>query len=326
MDKVSPKLSLVVDGNRPKKPIVIVGANGFIGSHLLYGLMQRGCKVHGLVRPGANCARLKALDVEAWSAVKETSYQSATLEKFFGALGPSVVINAVGYGLDPGQRDLEIGFQANIRVALDVAEAATNVGANTVHIGSAYEYAISESRIDESTPVSPESFHGITKASASLLLRLKAREISQRILVVRPFGIYGPTDQPTKLIPAIISACATGRPLDLSDGAKVRDYTYIDDFVDALHMIIHSEADWPEALNVASGRPVRLRYIAERICAIMDADRDLLRWNQLPARRGDPFSLVANTALADLVFGWKTTIDLEEGLRRTIANFRASKT
>ncbi|MDR6775105.1 NAD(P)-dependent oxidoreductase [Azospirillum sp. BE72] len=315
-------------GNQPlpqnARPVVIAGANGFVGSHLARGLAAMGHQVIALVRPNGALERLltPAIGNPFRGTVIRTDYSADHLKATFAEIKPRVIINAVGYGLDPTHRNLELGFQTNIRIALDIVDCASGVNADVVHIGSAYEYAASNAPIDEYLPINPESFYGTMKASASLLLRVKARELGLRLLIVRPFGIYGPLEAENKFIPAVIRACLSRKPMNCSNGSKIRDYTYIDDVVDGFARIINSNTDWPEVVNLGSGYPIRLRYIVERICAIMDVRSDLFIWGEMPARLGDPPRMVADIRTMERLFEWSPRTKLDVGLQKTIESIR----
>ena len=146
---------------------------------------------------------------------------------------------------------------------------------------------------------------------------------------MRYFNVYGPGQDPQNeyaaVVPRFILACLTGgRPVIHGDGEQARDFTYIDDVVDAnLLAAIAPEAAMGRAFNVGGGgTPTSVNRLLELIAGLTDADPDPIRE---PTRAGDVRVTQADGSLAADLLGYRPTVPIEDGLGRTVASFSAPR-
>ena len=128
--------------------------------------------------------------------------------------------------------------------------------------------------------------------------------------------MYGPWEHPDRLVPSVIRSLAKGERARCSHGRQVRDYLYAGDVADALVTLL--ESDVTGAVNVASGRAVTLRELANRAGELMGLS-DRFDFGAIPAAPTDKPLVVADVSRLSTEVRWRPTISLDEGLTRTIA-------
>jgi UDP-glucose 4-epimerase len=165
--------------------------------------------------------------------------------------------------------------------------------------------------VPETAPLQPLSCHGAGKAAAELFLGLRAPE---KTLILRPSNIYGP-GQPLKsgfgVIRHLLHCAAEEMPFQLwGDGRQVRDYLYIDDFVEAVCRLVSRPAT-AGVFNLGSGRGSSLDELIELVGRVTGRS---LRIERRPQRGGDVRAIVLDISRLSEATGWQPTVSLEEGL------------
>src|SRR5262249_47771943 len=149
----------------------------------------------------------------------------------------------------------------------------------------------------------------------------------RELVILRPFGPYGPGDRPERVIPFVIAGLLEGRRVAVTAGEQRRDYSFIEDHVRAL--ILAGTAVLPDTArvyNIGSGGPITVRTLVERIAAAVDGGA-LARvdFGAVPYRPDDLADRFADTTAAQRDLGYEPTIALDEGLVRTVAWHRTSR-
>jgi nucleoside-diphosphate-sugar epimerase len=159
-----------------------------------------------------------------------------------------------------------------------------------------------------------------------------ARDLALEVFLLRPFYAYGPGDPANRLVPAVIRMASGGGPIRTTDGRQVRDFVHVEDVARAF--LLAARARWPggtgdhrmRVVNVGTGRPTPLWKVIERIAVLCRRDPGEIQLGAIPHRANEMWRLVADTALAEEVLGWRPRIGLEEGLAATVAHALGSAT
>src|SRR5581483_8813510 len=169
-------------------------------------------------------------------------------------------------------------------------------------------------------PISP---YGVAKMAAERYC-ISFSRVYERFesVVVRYFNVFGPRQSPysqyAAVIPLFVDAISNGRPIRIDgDGEQRRDFTYVDNVVDATIRAGVAEAANGRIVNVATSEPVTVNRLAELIGSVLGAP---VRKEHGPSRAGDIRDSWADVAAARELLGWEPSVDLEEGLRRTVAH------
>ena len=211
----------------------------------------------------------------------------------------------------------------NIEGTLNVLLAARDEGVRrVVYSSSSSVYGSrAELPVREDQPTDPISPYGVAKLAAERYCVAFSRVYHRfETVVVRYFNVFGPRQSPhsvyAAMVPLFITAIAEGRPvLVYGDGEQRRDFTYVDNVVEATLAAGDAPGANGRIFNVAGSSPATVNHVAETIGTILGRE---VRKEHGPPRPGDIRDSWADVTAAREVLGWDTTIDLEEGLRLTI--------
>lgn len=298
------------------RKLLVTGATGFLGSHVARVAAKRGFEVIACARAGSDKWRLKDLASDiTW--LELDLINDSSIEAALGKTRPDIIIHCAAYGVDYRQQDSRLAVQTNIVGTHYLLETAAKYAVNRfVHIGSCFEYGDKSEPIKESESLNPTGIYGSTKAAASILALERARSLGLPLVIVRPFGMYGPLEGSHRLVPQVLNACRQRVPLKLTGGAQVRDYTFVIDAAEAIvYLAVSDNFPAGEVFNLASGVPVVLKdFVLE--CARQFDGEELMLFGELPYRPGEMWYLVGDVEkwLAYFRFPVAKT-SLKEGIR-----------
>lgn len=304
---------------------LITGAAGFIGAHLTRRLVDAGIDVHAVCRPGADVARLASGRPQLTAHVADVRDRDA-LRRVVETIRPDTVFHLAAAAMKAGVAPpADVAVAANVVGTVNLIDACDAVDyACLVNTGDALEYGPGPGAGRESEPCRPATVDGVTKLCATLYAAAVARQRQRPIVTLRLFSIYGPGDDPRRLVPRVVEAALTNAPVRLSRPDIARDYLYVDDVVD-LYLAVagHGERLGGEVLNAASGR---VTTIAEIVTTVRDLTGSTgeARWGSYPAAPHDASTWTADLTKTLAAVPWQPRTSLEEGLRRTITAARPS--
>lgn len=304
------------------RPIAVTGASGFLGRHLVKALATAGAHVHAL-----SCRRVPDLtEGISWHCVDLAHLNQLT--DVMQHIRPSIVFNLAAYGTTPVQPDRESTVRTNILGSWHLWQALDGVRCRLVHAGSGGEYGPTEGLVQENHVCRPTSLYAATKNASVVLLTTLGLESGREVVVLRPFGPYGPADRPERIIPYVIRRLLANRPVEVSAGDQLRDYTYVDDHIAALLLAATRQLSaWPAIYNIGSGTCITLRSLIERIADLIDGEsHSLLQFGAREPRIGDVPSMCGDIAAARRDLGYAPCISLDEGLARTVSWYRERDT
>ena len=304
---------------------MIVGATGFVGSHLARRLVQDGLDVHVLCRASSDFRRLDDILPRLRTHAVDMS-DAAALAAVVRGIKPAQIFHlasaTVVAGATPGPKDLVDG---NVLASVNLIDACDAVDYRCLlTIGDLFEYSPSARPLAETDPCRPTSLHGITKLAATLYAGAVARTRDRPIVTLRLFSTYGPADNPRRLVPRVIAGALAGTPLLLSRPEIARDWIYIDDLI-ALLLEAGREASRlkGEVLNAGTGRSAALSEIVDVVLRLAGSGAPV-RWGAFPAPEHDAHPWIADMRHTFASLGWRPRVGLEEGLGRTMAAARAA--
>jgi nucleoside-diphosphate-sugar epimerase len=290
--------------------VLVTGATGCVGRHVLPLLVARGWDVHAVaskqappVEPGVTWHTADLLDEAAAQAVVERAKATHLLH--------------LAWYIAPGRWAQAPDNIAWVRASLALVDGfRRRGGTRVVGAGSCLEYDWDYGYCHEDrTPRAPHTVYGTCKHALQLVLSAMASTSDLSAAWGRIFFLYGPHEHPDRLVSSVIRSLLAEAPAPCSHGRQVRDYLYVGDVADAFVRLLESDVAGP--INIASGRAVALREIVERIGAIMRRP-DLLRIGAIPAAPTDTPLVVADTRRLTEALAWAPAVDLESGLERTI--------
>ena len=247
--------------------VLVTGASGFVGRHVVDALTEAGLHVHAVAR------RPRA-------AMAGVTWHAADL------LDPDDRLRAVAAA--KAEALLHLAWHAtppdywrhadNVRwlsASLDLVRAfVERGGTRVVGVGSCAEYDWSGGFCREmATPLNPDSLYGVAKSACGAVLDAYARETAFSFAWARLFLLFGPGDAASRLIPSLTTTLAAGQQAVCRAGTHERDYLYVKDAASALVALLRSPVQG--AVNIASGSTVTLGRIAERVALRLDRAQHL---------------------------------------------------
>ncbi len=305
---------------------LVTGGAGFIGSHLVDALVERGDSVRVLddftTGSRENLADSQArIEVFAGSVLDEALLANA-------AVGCQTVFHlAAVVSVPESLSDPLRAHRVNAEGILLPLEAARREGARFVLASSAAVYGESgEAPLAEDVRALPISPYGAQKLMGELYLRCWAREFGIRGAALRFFNVYGPRQDPGSPYSGVISIFARraldGEPIAVhGDGGQTRDFVYVDDVVRALLYAERARAPFVVA-NVCSGEATELNELAKAIAGKAGREVDV---RHAAPRPGDIRHSLGDPALAESELGFRAEIGLEEGIEKLMESLKRER-
>jgi nucleoside-diphosphate-sugar epimerase len=299
--------------------VLLTGATGFIGSQVARVLVTAGCDVQALVRPGASRDRIA--DLEGRLVTIEGDLASIADADVLGRIAPEVCIHLAWYA-EPG-RYLHAVSQnlASLRTSLDLVEALAATGCRRlVAAGTCAEYGFPAggTPLDELTPVRPATPYARAKAALYLAAQDVAAQAGMEFAWARLFFLYGPWEQPARIVPSAILACLRGEPFPATAGEQVRDYLHVADAAAALWEVAASGLLGP--VNVCSGEGMTLRSVIEAVEAATGS-WGTIRYGEIAYGAGE-WMWMRGTNAKLLETGWRPRFSVETGIAETVTWWR----
>lgn len=312
-----------------KRTIIVAGANGMLGSALVERLLGLDYRVLALYRRGAQVRRRLPSSSTDFHPIEVPAIESFILERALEGIVADAVVNCTGAGVDPAERDSEGLWLGNVKpITALVSFAATAKIAHVIHTGSEAEYgrAVVGRRISEDHPILPFTEYGAAKAASVCYAAAVAQAHDIKLLVLRPFYVFGPGERSHRLLPSIAAAAVSRRPVRMTRGEQLRDFIYVDDAVEAYVAALN--ADWRESVtvcNLCSGQAQKIRQVGEMAAKMLGLSSEILQWGALPDRDTDAPWIVGDPSRIEAVVGWRASLTLEEGVARWIHDQRSRK-
>jgi nucleoside-diphosphate-sugar epimerase len=313
-----------VDHDLAGARVMVTGAAGFLGAHVVRRLLGIGCQVKGVIRPGSEPWRLD----RSTPGLELVTADVRQLDEAVARRGLSdvhAVFHLAAAGVDPSRSDAEEITATNVLGTLQALRAASRVGARRfVYCGSCFEYGAGTG-LHESALPEPAAEYGASKAAGWLLAHAYGRREGLAVVALRPFTLYGPLEAAYRLVPHSIRACLTGERLTLTEGRQTRDFVYVDDAVEAFLMAAVAPDATGGTFNVCTGVETSVREV---VSAIVQLTGGTVRpeFGAVPHRATELWRQSGDPTRAAVALGWCATTPLQEGLARTLEWFRTNGT
>ena len=185
-----------------------------------------------------------------------------------------------------------------------------------INLGSSDEYGDNLSPQVETFKDKPFTPYSFAKSASSLFLEMLYKNESFPCCTLRIFLTYGPHQDVNRFIPQIIIGCLKNESFPVSKGEQLRDFCFIDDVVEAIFLVFASSKSSGEIINIASGKPVSVRDVVEKIQNITKGGYP--KFGEIEYRSNENMSLYADINKAKKFLNWNPKYSLEEGLKFTI--------
>lgn len=295
------------------KTILLTGASGFIGSHLLEGLLSKKYDVIILKRSTSDLWRISHL----LDRVKSYDLDATSLDEIFLDNAVDIIIHlATLYKKFDNGAEINEMISSNVSFPVELLETGIRHGLEGfINTGTFFEYDCSHLPVDEQSDIKPFNLYAKTKIAFETILSTYSEKIN--IKTLRLFSPYGERDN-DKLIPMIIQKALTGEKIVLSEGLQKLDFIYAGDIVEAYLKALDSINDCAtgyRVYNIGSGAAISVRevvsLIEQKLNIIIDKQWGAASINDIPIVFSDI------TRAADEL-AWTPEYSISKGLEKTI--------
>jgi UDP-glucose 4-epimerase len=313
-------------------PVLVTGGYGFIGSNLVRRLVRLGAKVtvvDALV-PNTGANRFNLADVEEHIAVHAVNVADEEAMREL-VQGRTLVFNLAGqishvYSMCDPYADLMMNCHAQLGLLEACRKHAP--GAKIVFTATRQQYGRPEYLpVDERHPLRPIDINGIHKVAAEAYYLLYGRLYGLRVTSLRLTNTYGPGQLMRNgrhaFVPWLIRLAIDGQQLQIfGDGQQMRDFTYVDDVVEALLAAAYRPESDAEVFNLGGERPYSLRQFVDILLGVVGGGSYACVPFPEDRRRIDIGSYYADFSKIKGALNWQPAVPLAEGLRRTVEYYR----
>ncbi len=305
--------------------VLVTGAAGFIGSHLVDRLLEAGYEVAGLdcftdyYSPEVKRRNLsRALAHERFTPIEGDLLQLDLDDLIRGMDGVAHLAGEPGVRSSWGER-FPTYLERNVQTTQRLLEAASRGGLeHFVYASSSSIYGSSDGGpVAEDGTFRPASPYGMSKVAAEELVRLYARERGVTSTVLRYFTVYGPRQRPEMALSRFISAISSGEPVEVfGDGSQAREMTYVSDVVEATVAALQTKPKEPaRTYNVGGGTRTTVGKLVNLVGETL-GERPEVRY--CPPVPGDVLATWANLGRSRRELGYEPRVSLEEGVERQV--------
>lgn len=306
------------------KPVLVTGAGGFIGSHLVERLVSEGARVRAFLRynsrsDNGNLAHVPKAVVSAVEIVRGDLRDPEAVR--LAAKGVDTIFHlgaliAIPYSyVNPREvADVNMMGTFNVLSAARSEDVRRLVHTSTSEVFGTARYV----PIDEAHPLQGQSPYSASKIGADKLAESFFRSFTTPVVTVRPFNTFGPRQSARAIIPTIISQALTRDEVKLGSLDPSRDLLFVTDTVDGFVKAASTDAALGHEVNLGTGVGVTIGELAQRIFAIVGkSPRIVTDAQRVRPEKSEVMRLLAANGKAKELLGWSPRVTLDEGLKTT---------
>jgi nucleoside-diphosphate-sugar epimerase len=302
------------------KQVLITGAGGFIGSNLIRKLLTEKYEVHAIVRETTNLWRLRDIESHCTMHIGDLG-DKIWVQTLIEKVRPDIVIHTAQYGGYPFQKDVEKTIKTNFVSTTHLIDAAQKVGVERfINTGSSSEYGKKLAPMNEGDLLEPNSVYGVAKAASTLYAVHCGREEKLPIVTLRLFSVYGPWEEPGRLMPTVMLRALDHKELELVSPAIARDFVYMDDVVDAYMAVVEKKVPPGAILNICTGIQQTLKDVADNLSHAVGTKLNV-KWTG-KGRSFDTDMWVGDGTHTKKLLGWHPRFALRKGIAEMLAWMR----
>jgi len=305
------------------KRVLVTGADGFIGSHLVELLLKQNYEVRALSLYNSfnSWGWLEDIDkldqVEVVTGDIRDPYLCKEITKNIDIVFHLAALIAIPYSyLSP-----ESYVDTNVKGTLNICQSARENNCRMIHTSTSEVYGTARYvPIDEKHPLQPQSPYSASKIAADSIAMSFYHSFNLPLTIARPFNTYGPRQSARAIIPTIISQIGTDeKKLKLGDLTPTRDFNYVEDTCNGMIAMSKNDSTVGMTLNIGSNKEISIKDLATLIKTQMKSDIQIITDNdRIRPKNSEVQRLLCEAAELKKLTGHSPKYTLERGLRETI--------
>lgn len=309
-----------------QRQILVTGAGGFIGSHLIEHLVARGFKVRAMIRYSSRTT-LGNLDFLSKDVIKEVEIIKGDLkdpEFCYSAVKNCNFIFHLGalIGIPYSYVNPNDYVQTNIVGTVNMLNAARREGnlERFIHTSTSEVYGTAlYTPIDEKHAMQPQSPYSASKISADKMVESYYNTFDTPITIIRPFNTFGPRQSARAVIPTIISQLFSTENIQLGSLDPKRDFLFVKDTAEGFYTVGTHTNTIGQTVNIGTGKEITIGETYKMICNIMGKSPVLnTDYNRIRPEKSEVLHLLADVSKAQLLTGWRPKYEFKDALKQTI--------
>jgi NAD dependent epimerase/dehydratase len=307
------------------KQVLVTGAGGFIGSHLVERLVAEGANVRAFVRYNSrgDAGFMRLVPKEVLQQVQIVAGDIRDSDAIYKAVEGQQIVFHLGalisipysYHHPFEVADVNVMGTLNILMACNKLKVDRLVHTSTSEVyGSALRVPI-----DETHPLQGQSPYSASKIGADKLAESFYCTYNLPVVTVRPFNTFGPRQSARAVIPAVITQALAQSVIRLGNLETTRDFTYVDDTVDGFVKAAEVPGVEGKTMNLGTGSEIKIGALVEKIISVTGSSAHIeVDANRLRPADSEVQRLLSNNALARSTLGWAPRTSLDDGLKQTV--------
>ena len=306
------------------KKILVTGADGFIGSHLVEMLVSKGHKVKALSQYNSlnNFGCLENINCKKKIEIFTGDIRDSNYCEYISKDIDIIFHLAALIGIPYSYMAIENYIETNIKGTVNICYAAKkNNVSRLIHTSTSEVYGTAQYvPIDERHPLQPQSPYSATKIAADAMVMSFYNSFNLPITIARPFNTYGPRQSARAVIPTIITQIASGKKkIKLGDLSPTRDFNYVEDCCRGFIKLSESKKTIGEIINIGSNTEISIGEIFDLIKELMSSDATLSNDKQRKRpKNSEVFRLCCDNKKIKELVSYKPKINIRNGLKKTI--------
>jgi len=305
--------------------VLVTGATGFIGSHLVRRLVDDGVDVHALssvvssVYPVRLAPLRDRITLHGGNLMDRSAMDSVVADA-----RPTHVFHLGAYThVGKSWQRVDECIQTNVQGTVNLLRALEGRGYERfVYFGTSEIYGDVDVPFREDAVVNPISPYSVSKYAGERFCRMFHQGRGWPVVMIRAFNAYGPAQTPDRVIPEIIGRALRGDELKMTTGRQTREFNYVDDLVDGVVRAGTVEGIDGEVFNLGCGEEISMRDLATMILDLLD-NPIAAKFGELPERPTEIPRMFCDNTRARELLGWKPQHTLRNGLEKTIEWYRS---
>ena len=307
------------------KKVLVTGAGGFVGSHLVERLVEKGNLVRCFVRynsrndsgllQGLSCFGSDGMEVFCGDLKNPDSVRKA-VESVDVVFHLGALISIPYSYVDPAEV-----VETNVLGTLNVMQACRDHKVKKViHTSTSEVYGTARYvPMDESHPLQAQSPYSASKIGADKIVESYMDTYDLPAVIIRPFNAYGPRQSARAVIPTIITQALTLDYVRLGNVETIRDYTFVGDLADAFIKAAESEEALGKLMNIGANKEISIGDLARKIVELTGrGSKIMMDEKRLRPARSEVMRLKADNTVAKGILGWQPQVSLDRGLALTV--------